>query len=1138
MMAGRNSLESIARHLIRATAPLAGAGASPQAFTALVSRLGFKPTSVPPAVVSLSASVTTANVTVDGFSANASLQDILSLLSDAKTLFDSIGDLATSPPAGVDAGAWTAEITDGLFGMLVVDYLSDQFPTALGVLGSLGVITFENRLATPTRASFVQPRIAWESLGDMISDPAGWPGRIFGWGGPSFDASAVVEDVLRIFRGLGFTVFVTPLDDDRVTGYGIDPQSLTGRPYSLKVPFIGTRFAGQPLTASFSLHPLPPVGSTLPGIALEADLPSALPLTLQLHPKAKLRLRAGTNGAPFGIAIRPGSITVHHPLDPAATPATALGVGFDFTTEAPVLLFGDPKASRLQFSGSSLDLNLAFNNGAWSVTLAPTLSGLKIILDAGSGDSFLRKILGAKKVELGIPLGLEWNEAHGIRFTGSAAFDVTMHPHAQLGPARVDDVDLRVAVTPDDPPAATVEVGASVAGELGPLKVFIDGVGVRGRVAFAPGNAGPLDVGFGFKPPRGVGLEIDAGGFKGGGFLVLDPAKGEYAGGLELMFQGIVSVRAVGILTTRMPDGSDGFSLLLIIVSEFPPLQLSFGFTLLGVGGLLGLNRTVMLDALQLGVRDGTLNSILFPVDIASNAGRIISDLRRVFPPQDGRFLIGPMAKLGWGTPTLISLELGVILEIPRPMFAIVGVLRMALPSEDTAILHIQVSFAGSVDFDKGQLSFDASLYDSRVLNFTLTGDMAVRLYWKENANFLLTVGGFHPAYTPPPMNLGEISRLGISMFQGNPSLRAEAYFALTSNTVQFGARVEAYFGVDVFNVYGFLGLDALIHFDPFHFIAELGAMLAVRSGRSVLFSINVALLLEGPSPWHARGRGSFSVSFIVDVTFSVHFDVTIGAAENTKLAPVDVLASLVDALSQNGNWRPRLPANSNQHVVLREPPAGSPTLILHPFGSLEVVQKIAPLDMPIQRFGSRSPADGTTFSIVNVKVDGAETITTPTLEEFAPAQFFEMSDAEMLSRPSFATYRGGVQIGGDLAPKTDFMRRRDVRYELSYLPERHPFKVMVVMVTGLASFLIQGAAVAVSALSHARRKPSPLTDPVSVVAEQYAVASRDTLTLHASDLVFDNATEADQALSALFGNDPSLRSSIQVVPTTSLRAA
>ena len=70
------------------------------------------------------------------------------------------------------------------------------------------------------------------------------------------------------------------------------------------------------------------------------------------------------------------------------------------------------------------------------------------------------------------------------------------------------------------------------------------------------------------------------------------------------------------------------------------------------------------------------------------------------------------------------------------------GVLRVAMPAEDVPLLNLRVNFLGVVDFDKRELSFDASLYDSRLMTFTLTGDMAVRLYWGENANFLLTAGG------------------------------------------------------------------------------------------------------------------------------------------------------------------------------------------------------------------------------------------------------------------------------------------------------------------------------------------------------------------------------------------------------------
>jgi hypothetical protein len=142
------------------------------------------------------------------------------------------------------------------------------------------------------------------------------------------------------------------------------------------------------------------------------------------------------------------------------------------------------------------------------------------------------------------------------------------------------------------------------------------------------------------------------------------------------------------------------------------------------------------------------------------------------------------------------------------------------------------VNFAGSVDFEKGQLQFDASLYNSRIMIDPITGDLALRIYWGGDPNFLLTVGGFHPAYTPPPMNIGTLERVGFVVSPGIPMVRAEAYLAITSNSVQFGARVEILYGVKFFNVFGFVGLDVLIQFNPFLLIAEITAMFgAIRVG-------------------------------------------------------------------------------------------------------------------------------------------------------------------------------------------------------------------------------------------------------------------------------------------------------------------
>ncbi len=58
----------------------------------------------------------------------------------------------------------------------------------------------------------------------------------------------------------------------------------------------------------------------------------------------------------------------------------------------------------------------------------------------------------------------------------------------------------------------------------------------------------------------------------------------------------------------------------------------------------------MLFQPLMDGVRTNSIQSIMFPQDVMANAPRIISDLQAIFPPQEGIFLIGPMAKIGWGS--------------------------------------------------------------------------------------------------------------------------------------------------------------------------------------------------------------------------------------------------------------------------------------------------------------------------------------------------------------------------------------------------------------------------------------------------------------------------------------------------------
>ncbi|GAB4042321.1 DUF6603 domain-containing protein [Spirosoma litoris] len=1137
------TLEELSKHLALAIRPLQDAVTDPDRFRIFLYRLGWSVTNIPPSYTNLGTAVEAATTTLEDLLTNPDPTKALAVLGKVKAVYAAINAISEAPPGIGDVSTFLSEIRERLFEVLVVDYLTDAWPFLLNFFKMTGVI---EQIAIPataddSRPSFIRFKFNWDRIPQILTQPDRLPEFIYGWGTPNFNFELVAEHLLELLYALRIPVSLARVDAE--TGYRYldfttnNPRNPIVRQL-IRIPFAYLNIDGQDQDLGLAILDLPSVNGKLPGLIIQPALPAEITgPTLRVREDVNLVIKVGSNIASlFGILIRPDDISVKYPFQDGQLPSAGFGAGIEYAPAQTQTLLGDANATRLELKGGSLAFSFLFNGNDPELKIGGSLNDFALVLKASDADGFIRKLIGSGETRMPFTLGFEWSNKHGIKFTGGGGFEVAVYPHLVLGPISIDELLIRLhgetPVKPTDKPAARLEVGASLKASLGPLTVVVQNIGMAFTMTFAGGNAGPFDVGLGFKSPSGVGLSVDGGGFTGGGFLNYDDVKKEYSGGLELTFSGTISVKAIGILTTQMPDGSDGFSLLILITAEFTPIQLGFGFTLNGVGGLLGLNRTYLLDELRKGVYDSSLDTILFPQNVVANATRIISDLKRIFPPQNGHFLIAPMAKIGWGTPTLISIELGLLLEIPRPGFAVIGVLRVNLPDERTALVKIRVNFVGYVDFDKGQISFDASLIESRILTFPLTGDMALRLYYKENANFLVSMGGFHPSYTPPPMGLPALKRLSLVIFSGDPSLKAEAYLAVTSNTVQFGGKLELYAGASVFNVYGFLSLDVLVQFSPFYFIADITAMLAVRSGSSTLFSVKLHLTLEGPTPWHALGEASFEIGFIFTVTITVHIDKTFGEKRNDLLPPVNVLDQLMTALNEASNWKVDLPTG-NQHVSLREFQQDPQHPILHPFGTLSVRQKVVPLRLEIARFGYQQPDGPRRFDFTSVSV--GNTTTTPTdadyeKEEFAPAQFIQLSDAEKLSRPSFEPFDAGLRLGGSSQPNSDYAVGLDVAYELIYVPEKQTPKRLK-MDHGLFDLYLGTNAIARSPLAEAKKVPSVLgAEKVSIRPETFAVATTDTLQLH-EQLVFDTETEAKVALSTLIRQNSTLADTLQVLP-------
>jgi len=774
-----------------------------------------------------------------------------------------------------------------------------------------------------------------------------------------------------------------------------------------------------------------------------------------------------------------------------------------------------------------------------------------LVIAPGDADGFLASILPAEGLRTSFELGVSWSSTKGLHFTGSAGLEVSLPGFSVGGVLSVPSVDVVLRALAD---RLIARASAALSVHLGPVHATVAGVGFGAELTFPGqgGNLGVADLELAVLPPTGVGLTIGASGVSGGGFLAFDAERGEYSGAVELELADFLAVKGIGLITTRQPDGSPGFSLLVVLTAEFPGgIQLGAGFTLLAVGGLIGLNRGMNLQALVEGVRSGAIESVAFPKDVVANAPRILSDLGRFFPVEPGTFLVGPMVKIGWGTPTLISVSLGVIVEIPGDI-AVLGVVRAALPTVDKPLLLLQAQFIGALELSKSRAWFFAKLFQSRIMGMTVEGGMGVLAAWGGARDLIITVGGFHPSFRPPPLPFPVPDRLAVPLLNRSGQLvRLTGYFAITPNTVQFGGDVEVRLGFSAFRVEGHLGVDGLIQRSPFRFTAHTGGDVSLKVFGIGVFTLGLDFTIEGPAPWRAHGRGSIGFLFF---SVSADFDITWGEVLDFFLPPIAVLDLLAGELNKLEGWETRLPSGGRQALVSLRALPGTDDLVLHPLGSLVITQRALPLNVRVDRVGGQRAGDGKRFSVEPVAGSGLRRVAI-TGDRFAMAQYQNMSDAAKLSRPSYETQDAGLELtAADGALATARVVRRAARYELhvigddapvaaSALAAGTPVKRFHSVAAPVFEELRKGASTSRSPLSarQARQKqPFAAQDTVRIDDERFVVAyvksnrqafARSKPGRPRVAATFRSRATAADALAGFVTDDPALAGRLHVIP-------
>ncbi|HNF71813.1 MAG TPA: hypothetical protein PLP34_05340, partial [Chitinophagaceae bacterium] len=753
-MADNNILNRTLLEISRALQPLSSVDNAAKA-TSLMKSLGYELpsaqpfTAIPAALIGKVAAMSDdIRALADAPNDEDRLKAVLKLASRVAEVCSEIAQMAQKmQSAGAAIAAFFAnapvnELPRRLLDYIVSVYLENSYSGAYSFMLILGVV---DEIEKPAQAAIFQPaftlrKVWWERLPRYISEPLVLSEEIYQWQS-NFNSELFLTRLERILRGFALPGGIYKQNAVSRNGLGNSNANTS----EIRIPVFQAGNSPE-LFSQFGvvIAGVEANGPKKKGLAL---MPYAvgganLPFSLNEKYDIVLTLKAGIDNG-LGIVLRPP-----FDLEFITNLFTAPGTVGEFEirvdlkpkagTETESFLFGSATTSHLSIKGLSFSVFFSKKGSNADFGVEFEIKNGKVVLGVEGADGFIEKILSGIHMEMDFGLGIGFTSKNGFYFHGSGGLELAIPLHLSLGPLNINTLLLKL-----NPSDGTFPLVAATTFNiaLGPLSAVVENIGAKLTLSFPEGggNLGPANMELGFQPPNGIGLSINAGAVVGGGYLFFDFEKEEYAGVLELSIAGFISAKAIGLITTKMPDGSKGFSMLIIITAEFnPPFQLGYGFTLNAVGGLLGLNRTMMLDPLRDAVRTGAVTSIMFPQNVVANAARIISDLKTIFPPQEGKFLIGPMGKIGWGTPTLISLSLGLIIEIPGNI-AILGILKIALPDERVPLVQIQVLFVGTLDFDKQMLTFDASLYDSFILFMTLEGDMAVRLKWGDQPDFLIT---------------------------------------------------------------------------------------------------------------------------------------------------------------------------------------------------------------------------------------------------------------------------------------------------------------------------------------------------------------------------------------------------------------
>ncbi len=1027
-----SGIERVLPEIGRFLLPIRRASQGGDQLSHFLSRFGYQldPGVVDAAVADLgqlAASLTTFGAEFEDLNGSLRAADLLQLVGPAKAVFTELADLG-SAGAAIGSLGIGSEFFGEVFDALTHDYLVHKSPLWISVFEALGVLEYsELPAATSGRqldASIVVFR--WSRLGTFLSDTGRWADEVYGWG-RDFDVGKAITAMVRIVERIGMFGYAREMTAAEVelflegAAVGSTSNLIAHAPIldrseqsengaitvEAEAGIVLAPFGdpGAPDRLGFAIAPYTKGNAT----GRFSIVPDELELLVQVD--------SGAVGGKM-LGIRPGGLSVVG--SGSASAQFELALKRSNADGSATILVGDEGATRVQISAALLSVG---GDTSGDFFVAAALEDLEFVIDVSEDGLLASVIPGPIEFHAGDVL-IGWRAGRGVYFEGGTSLGISIPLDIDLWALHLSKLEL--ALDWEDNLSVVTVVDASLT--IGPLFAQVEGLGVETTVVPDDnGLLGRYDLDFAFVAPNGYAVDLDAGPLSGGGSLSVEGH--EYRGALSLQFETL-GLSAFAILTTKLPGGQDGFSFVASIFASFS-VPLGYGFFLTGVGGIIGLNRTIDTEAMREVLYAGRLDNLIFPSDPIANASTILDDMADIFPAKRGQHVFGPVAKIGWGQPILVEGKLGVIIEIgANYRILILGALESILPDKNAALVELRFQFFGEIDFAKKTISLDATLEGSRVLTYSVSGDIAARTGWAPRIGHAISFGGLHPAY-PPPSNLPELRRLGINFGGNNPRITMQGYQAVTLNSLQYGASASLYAkGPKIWLVgrlaaEGNVYFDALVYFNPFAFDVSLGGSLSLLVDGDEVLGLGFRLRLRGPNTFRINGKVWAKV-FGKKVKFGVNH--TWGSKKSIATATVDPAKVLEEALRNSDGLEAIAPTTRSSGVTFAELATDDPGGV-DPMGGLRFVQRAVPLRVDIEKVGeARVSGSARNFDIAVTNAGNAELRASHL--EFVRGHYWNLSESERLRSAVFEEHKAGVEIVGDGALSVDAQNEVKAKYD------------------------------------------------------------------------------------------------------------